>query len=41
MPAGWVDKDPRDHMGSIMKQTVRRVPHEKIPPAGVRDPELA
>ena len=41
MPAGWVEKDPRDHMGSIMKQTVYRTQHEKLPPAGIRDPEQA
>lgn len=41
MPAGWVEKDPRDHMGSIMSPTVIRSQHQKLPPAGVRDPEQA
>jgi len=26
-PAGWREKDPADHMGTIMNHTIIRVPH--------------
>jgi len=26
-PAGWREKDPEDHMGTIMNHTIIQVPH--------------
>ena len=40
-PAGWREKDPADHMGSIMNQTIIRVPHQKQPLPCDQKPEVS